>query len=84
MKGSVIRIISLGIISLGRLNGLMSVSSRLHLPTDAERSESGSKSRQNMYQTSMVQNGKEYGKIPEAEGLCHADLQLLLGMVLIN
>lgn len=47
-------------------------------------SESGSKSRQNVYQTSMVQNGKEYGKSPEAEGLRHADLQLLLGMVLTN
>lgn len=32
----------------------------------------------------MVQNGKEYGKSPETEGFRHADLQLLLGMVLTN
>lgn len=90
MKGSVICI-----ISLGRLNGLMSISYHLCLclPMGSERSTAKLRIRQQeqteyvpkpSFSTSMVQNDKEYGQSPKAEGLRHADLQLLLGMVLTN
>lgn len=76
-------------INLDQLNNVMSISYHLHLPVCSERSfvlftiiqpEHTGYVPKLEFSTSMVQNRKEC-KCPEAEGLCHEYMHLLLGMV---